>query len=29
LLAEFGVAELMGERYPLVGLTAPQSLRPE
>ena len=29
LLTEFGVAELMGERYPLVGLTAPQSSRPE
>ena len=29
LLTEFGVAELMGERYPLVGLTVPQSSRPE
>ncbi len=29
LLTEFGVAQLMGERYPLVGLTAPQSSRPE
>ena len=29
LLKEFGVENLMGERFPLVGLTEPQSLRPE
>jgi hypothetical protein len=29
LLKEFGVEDLMGERYPLAGLTAPQSSRLE